>query len=53
MKVDLRNATWTWDKPAILSTGLLCRSNAKRLNYQPRHKVLNGFTLLHSLRAGR
>jgi hypothetical protein len=53
MKDDLRKATWTWKKPAIHFTGLLGRTMESRLHYQPRLKVLNGFALLHSMRAVR
>src|ERR1700693_4470785 len=53
MKDDLRKATWTWKKPAIPFTGLLGRTMESRPHYQPRLKVLNGFTLLHSMRAVR
>jgi len=45
MKDDLRKATWTWKKPALGKTTEI------RLHYQPRLKVLNSFTLLHSMRA--
>jgi hypothetical protein len=50
---DLRKMTWTWKKPGIPFTGLLGRTMETRLHYQPRLKVLNGFTLLHSMRAIR
>jgi hypothetical protein len=53
MKDDLRKATWTWKKPAIPFTGLLGRTMESRPHYQPRLKVLNGFRLLHSMRAVR
>ena len=53
MKDDLRKATWTWKKPAMAFTGLLGRTMETRLHYQPRVKVLHGFSLLHSMRAIR
>jgi hypothetical protein len=53
MKDDLRKMTWTLKKPAIPFTGLLGRTMETRLHYQPRLKVLNGFSLLHSMRAIR
>jgi len=53
VKDDLRKATWTWKEPAIPFTGLLGRKMESRLHYQPRLKVLNGFALLHSMRAVR
>jgi hypothetical protein len=53
MKDDLRKVTWTWKKPALPFTGLLDRTMATRLHYQPRLKILNGFSLLHSMRAIR
>jgi hypothetical protein len=52
-KEDLRRAIWTWKKPVIPFTGLLGRTMESRLHYQPRLKVLNGFALLHSMRAVR
>jgi hypothetical protein len=52
MREDLRNATWTWNKKAIPFTGLLGRMMEARPHYQPRLKVLYGFTILHSMRAG-
>ncbi len=53
IKDDLRKAIGTWMKPAIPFTGLLGRTMESRLHYQPRVKVLNGFALLHSMRAIR
>jgi len=53
VKDDLRKAAWTRKKPAIPFTGLLGRTMESRLHYQPRLKVLNGFALLHSMRAVR
>jgi len=52
-KDDLRVATWPWKKATIPFTGLLGRTMETRLRYQPRLKVLNGFSLLHSMRAIR
>jgi hypothetical protein len=52
-KYDFRKMIWTWKKPGIPFTGLLGRTMETRLHYQPRLRVLNGFTLLHSMRAVR
>ena len=52
MREDLRTATWIWTKPAAPFTGLLGRTMEARLHYQPRLKVLHGYTILHSMRAG-
>jgi len=53
MKDDLRKVTWTWKKPTLPFTRLLGKTMETRLHYQPRLKVLNGFSLLHSMRAIR
>jgi hypothetical protein len=53
IKDDLRKANWTWKEQPIPFTGLLGRTMESRLRYQPRLKVLNGFALLHSMRALR
>jgi hypothetical protein len=53
MKDDLRKVTWTWKKPGLAFTGLLGRTMETRLRYQSRLEILNGFTLLHSMRTVR
>jgi hypothetical protein len=52
MREDLRNENWTWKKPVTPFTGLLGRTMEARLHYQSRLKVLDAFTVLHSMRAG-
>jgi hypothetical protein len=52
MKDDLRKVTWKWKKPAIPFSPDYSAEQWKHLT-QPRHKVLRGFSLLHSMRAIR
>jgi hypothetical protein len=53
MKADLLKVIWTWKRPASPFTGLLGRTMEAQLHYQPRLKVLYGFSLINSMRTGQ